>query len=57
MLEYRILAVPGQGFGRPGYFRLSYAVPTDVIQRSLPAWEQLASQYPILGATKNRVSG
>jgi aspartate aminotransferase len=25
--EHRILAVPGQGFGYPGWFRLSYAVP------------------------------
>ena len=25
--EHRILSVPGQGFGYPGWFRLSYAVP------------------------------
>jgi len=25
--DHRILAVPGQGFGYPGWFRLSYAVP------------------------------
>jgi aspartate aminotransferase len=25
--EHRILGVPGQGFGYPGWFRLSYAVP------------------------------
>ncbi len=35
LLEERILAVPGRGFGTPGHMRLSYAVPTDVIERSL----------------------
>ena len=29
--EHRILAVPGQGFGYPGWFRLSYAVPDWVV--------------------------
>lgn len=31
-----ILAVPGQGFGRAGHMRLSYAVADEVIERSLP---------------------
>jgi aspartate aminotransferase len=30
-----ILAVPGSGFGGPGYIRLTYCVPEDVIERSL----------------------
>lgn len=34
-----ILAVPGTGFGRPGHFRLSYAVGPDVISRALPHFE------------------
>jgi aspartate aminotransferase len=25
-VEERLLVVPGRGFGRPGFFRLSYAV-------------------------------
>ena len=32
--EHLILAVPGSGFGGPGYFRLSFAVPDAVIARS-----------------------
>jgi aspartate aminotransferase len=30
----KILAVPGSGFGAPGHFRLAFAVPDDVIERS-----------------------
>ena len=32
--EQKILAVPGQGFGTPGHFRLAFSVPDDVIERS-----------------------
>jgi aspartate aminotransferase len=38
--EQNILAVPGTGFGGPGHFRLSYAVPDDVITRSLPGFKK-----------------
>ena len=31
-----ILAVPGTGFGRGGYMRLSLTIPRDTIERSLP---------------------
>jgi len=37
--EHRVLAVPGSGFGGPGYFRLSYCVGEDTIARSLPAFK------------------
>lgn len=30
--DHRVLAVPGQGFGYPGWFRLSYAVPDWVVE-------------------------
>jgi aspartate aminotransferase len=33
-----ILAVPGTGFGRPGYMRLSLTIPAEAIQRSLPGF-------------------
>ncbi len=36
-----ILAVPGSGFGRPGYFRLSYCVPTEMIERALPGLKRV----------------
>ena len=32
--EQLVLGVPGSGFGRAGYFRLSFSVPMDVIERS-----------------------
>jgi aspartate aminotransferase len=35
-----VLAVPGRGFGRSGYLRLSLTVPRETIVRSLPAFER-----------------
>jgi aspartate aminotransferase len=35
--KHRLLAVPGSGFGRGGYFRLSYCVGREMIERALPA--------------------
>lgn len=40
-LQERILVVPGAGFGTPGYFRISYAVPTDTIVRALPGFARV----------------
>lgn len=42
--KQRILLVPGSGFGAPGYFRIAYCVDRGMIERSLPAWEQLAKE-------------
>lgn len=39
--EKDLLIVPGDGFGCPGYFRLSYCVSHDMILRSLPVFEAL----------------
>lgn len=38
--EQQILAVPGTGFGGPGYFRLSYAVPDDTIKNSFEGFKK-----------------
>lgn len=43
--EYHLLLVPGSSFGCPGYVRLAYCVSYDMIERSLPAFEQLAKCY------------
>ena len=40
-----ILIVPGSGFGCPGHARISYCVPTERIERSLPAFKKLAESY------------
>jgi aspartate aminotransferase len=42
--KHRILLVPGTGFGAPGYFRIAYCVPREMIERSLPAWKELAKE-------------
>jgi len=34
--EEKVLVVPGSGFGAPGHFRLSLAVPTEVLERAIP---------------------
>lgn len=36
LLEHRVLAVPGSGFGRPGHMRLSFCVDRRTIERGLP---------------------
>jgi len=43
--EYELLLVPSDSFGCPGYVRISYCVSTRQIERSLPAFEQLAKAY------------
>ena len=42
---YNLLIVPGCGFGCPGHVRISYCVPTERIERALPAFEALAKEY------------
>lgn len=44
-LKYNLLLVPGSGFGCPGYFRMSYCVDFDMIERSIPAFEKLAEEF------------
>lgn len=38
LVEEKILAVPGSGFGGPGYFRLAYCVADETIERALPGF-------------------
>lgn len=40
LAEENILVVPGVGFRRPGYFRLSFAAPEIAIQRSLAGFRK-----------------
>jgi aspartate aminotransferase len=41
----RILTVPGRGFGKPGYFRIAYAVDRKVIEGALPGFKEVAEKY------------
>jgi aspartate aminotransferase len=44
LLEENVLAVPGRGFGLPGYFRLTFCVDERVIERSAPSFERAAAR-------------
>ena len=40
-----LLVVPGDGFGCPGYFRICYCVSLEMIQKSLPVFEELIKEF------------
>lgn len=44
-LDHNLLVVPADGFGCPGFFRLSYCVANDMIKRSLPAFKAMIESY------------
>ena len=43
--EELILAVPGSGFGAPGYFRLSFCVADETIKNSIPAFKRVMDKF------------
>ncbi|MCF8112163.1 MAG: pyridoxal phosphate-dependent aminotransferase [Desulfobacteraceae bacterium] len=43
--EELILAVPGSGFGAPGYFRLTYCVPDSTITGAMPGFERAMAKF------------
>ena len=43
--KYDLLLVPGTDFGCPGYFRASYCIRTETIEKSLPVFKKLAAEY------------
>jgi aspartate aminotransferase len=40
--DEKVLVVPGAGFGAPGFFRVSLAVPGEILERSLPGFARAA---------------
>ncbi|MCL5281620.1 MAG: aminotransferase class I/II-fold pyridoxal phosphate-dependent enzyme, partial [Planctomycetes bacterium] len=42
--EELILAVPGRGFGRPGYFRLTYCMDEAIIRRAASGFKKAADR-------------
>ena len=44
-LGHNLLVVPADGFGCPGFFRLSYCVSNDMIRRSLSAFKAMIESY------------
>ena len=45
MQKHHILAVPGIGFGRAGFFRLAYCVSREMIERSRPAFAAAMASF------------
>lgn len=45
LVEERILAVPGSGFGCPGYFRLAFCVDENVIRNSAPGFARAIQKH------------
>ncbi len=43
--EELILAVPGTGFGCPGYFRLAFCVEDETIKKSMPAFKKVMEKF------------
>lgn len=43
--EFHLLTVPGTSFHCPGHFRLSYCVPTKIIERSYDSFKKLSDKY------------
>ncbi len=43
--EERLLMAPGDAFSGPGWVRISYCVPSEVAEKSLPAFERLYEKY------------
>ena len=43
--EWNVLAVPGRGFGMPGYFRISYCVEDRVLEEAMEGLAQAARRF------------
>lgn len=43
--KYELLLVPSDSFGVEGYVRIAYCVSSEMIKKSLPAFEKLANAY------------
>jgi aspartate aminotransferase len=43
--ELDLLLVPSNSFGVPGHFRISYCIPTEKVERSIPVFQKLADLY------------
>ena len=46
--QFNLLLVPGSAFGCPGFFRISYCVSYNKIEKSLPSFTKLAKLYNMI---------
>ena len=54
LLDERILAVPGSGFGGPGHFRLAFCVEDEVIARSAEGFKRARGSGSLFGRQGSR---
>ena len=54
--EYNVLAVPGIGFGYPGYFRLSFCVSEKTISGAIPRFKEALESWKRDGIPVERAS-
>ncbi|MCI8511029.1 MAG: pyridoxal phosphate-dependent aminotransferase [Lachnospiraceae bacterium] len=47
--KHHVLFVPGSSFACPGYVRIAYCVSYEQIERSLPAFREIAGEYGLIG--------
>ena len=45
--QFRVLTVPGQGFGTPGHFRISYCVDDRTLEGSLDGFRKVAKKFKL----------
>ena len=45
--QHDLMLVPGRIFGCPGHFRIAYCVPTQRVEKALPAFKALAEEYDL----------
>ncbi|MFC1990828.1 aminotransferase class I/II-fold pyridoxal phosphate-dependent enzyme [Chloroflexota bacterium] len=43
--QWKVLTVPGSGFGSPGHFRISYCVDDRTLEGSIKGFEEAASRH------------
>ncbi len=46
--KHHVLFVPGSSFACPGYVRIAYCVSYEQIERSLPAFKEIAKEYGLI---------
>lgn len=46
--KHHVLMVPGSSFACPGYVRIAYCVSYEQIERSLPAFREIAAEYGLI---------
>jgi len=45
--EWRVLAVPGRGFGGPGYFRISYCIDDRTLEGAMDGLRAVAKKFKL----------